>query len=348
MMRVETVRRRGGRWVSLVGSLVIATTLRAQPAPQPAPAGDVVGVGNFAHIVADLDRSLGFYRDVLGLPVTATIPFGPNEAVAKFGHTEGGQSRVAVVKVPGIAMGIELIEYKDIERAAQNPRFYDPGAANMSMRVRDLDALFPKIAAYPGVRIITEGGKPATLTTPNGTLHAVFLQDPDGFVVELLDVANPPADAPPGPVLGGGAFEPAVRNSEESVKFYNELLGFDFKLGAAFNDNAQMAATAGAPGASFRQSTARIPGTAMPMTLIEFKDIERKELSGRTQDPGTTVVQLVVKDVGALATKLHAAGVPFVTTGGQPVEVAPGLKIVIVKDPNNLLLELVERAPRPN
>ncbi len=84
----------------------------------------------------------------------------------------------------------------------------------------------------------------------------------------------------------------------------------------------------------------------MPMTLIEFKNIERKELSGRTQDPGTTVLQLIVKDVAALSAKLKAAGVPFVTTGAEPVQVAPGLKIVIVKDPNNLLLELAERGPR--
>jgi hypothetical protein len=45
-----------------------------------------------------------------------------------------------VPKVPGLAMGVELIEYKDIERKAQNPRSYDPGAANLALRVRDLDA----------------------------------------------------------------------------------------------------------------------------------------------------------------------------------------------------------------
>jgi hypothetical protein len=28
------------------------------------------------------------------------------------------------------------------------------------------------------------------------------------------------------------------------------------------------------------------------------------------------------------------------------IQVAPGLKIAIVKDPNNMLLELAERAPR--
>ena len=91
----------------------------------------------------------------------------------------------------------------------------------------------------------------------------------------------PAANAPAGPVIGGGTFEPTVANSEASVRFYNDLLGFNFTLGAAFNDNQQMAATAGAPGASFRQSTATIPGTSQAMTLIEFKNIERKELSGR-------------------------------------------------------------------
>jgi catechol 2,3-dioxygenase-like lactoylglutathione lyase family enzyme len=340
-----TPAARGRFWLWVAGAIVASTSLNAQ-APQPAPAGDVVGVGNFAHIVADLDKSLGFYRDVLGLEVTGTIPFGPNDAVAKFGHTEGGQSRVAVLKVPGLAMGVELIEYKDIERKAQNPHFSDPGAANLALSIRDLDSLFAKVAGYPGVNVLSKGGKPATITTPNGTLHAVFVQDPDGFVVEMLDVANPPADAPPGPVISGNAFEATVRDSEQSVKFYNELLGFDLKLGAAFNDDQDMAATAGAPGASFRQSTARIPGTAVPFTLIEFKNIERKALSGRTQDPGTTVLQLIVRDVTALTAKLRAAGVPIVTTGGEPVQVAPGLKIAIVRDPNNMLLELAERGQR--
>jgi catechol 2,3-dioxygenase-like lactoylglutathione lyase family enzyme len=315
----------------------------AQAPPQPAPPGEVVGVGNFAHIVASLDASLGFYRDLLGLQVTNSIPFGPNDAVAKFGHTEGGQSRVAVLRVPGLAMGVELIEYKDIERRPQRPHFVDPGAANIALRVRDLETLFPKIQKYPGVTVLTAGGKPVTIKTPNGVLHAVFIQDPDGFVVEMLGVANPPADAPPGVVIAGSAFEATVRDSEQTVKFYNERLGFDLKLGAAFNDNQEMASTAGAPGASFRQSTARIPGTAVPFTLIEFKNAKRKELLGRTQDPGTTVLQLVVRDVTALTAKLKAAGVPIVTTGGVPVQVAPGLKIAIVKDPNNMLLELVER-----
>jgi hypothetical protein len=67
----------------------------------PAPAGEVVGVGNFGHIVADLDKSLAFYRDVIGLTVTVTQPFAANDAIMKMGATEGGQSRIAVLDVPG-------------------------------------------------------------------------------------------------------------------------------------------------------------------------------------------------------------------------------------------------------
>ena len=332
------------RWLLAAALASCAASLGAQESRAPAPPGEVIGVGNFAHIVANVDESLKFYHDVLGLEVGVTQGFAPNPAIEKLGHTEGGQSRIAVVKVPGIALGIELIEYKDIKREPQRPRFFDPGAANFAMRIRDLDGLFPKVAAFPGVKIITAGGKPVTIKTPNGTLHAVFVQDPDGFVVEMLDAPNAPAGE--GHVLSGSAFEATVANSEESVKFYKELLGFDMKLGTAFNDNQEMSSTAGAPGASFKQSTATIPGTSVPFTLIEFKNIERKKLSGRTQDPGTTVLQLVVKDVAALTAKLKAAGVPVVTTGGGPVQVVPGLDIAIVRDPNNMLLELVQRAPR--
>ena len=81
----------------------------------------------------------------------------------------------------------------------------------------------------------------------------------------------------------------------------------------------------------------------MAYTFIEWKNIDGKLLSGRTQDPGTTVLQLRVRDVTALTAKLKAAGAQVVTTGGAPVQVAPGLKISIVRDPSNVLLELFER-----
>jgi catechol 2,3-dioxygenase-like lactoylglutathione lyase family enzyme len=319
---------------------VLRVALAAIVIVQAAPAGadDVVGVGNFSHIVSSLDRSLEFYRDVLGLEVTASQPFSPNPAIMTLGNTPGAQSRFTALRVPGSGIGVELIEYKGIERKAQNPRFQDPGAANLALQVRDLGAILPRLQKF-GAKVITDGGKPAAI----GNGMYLFVQDPDGFVVELAQ-GTPPANSqvPASSNIYGGQFELTVADSAQSVKFYNELLGYSMQLGETFNDNQLMARTAGAPGASFRQSRSMIPGTSVAMTLIEFKDIDRKPLTGRVQDPGTAILQLRVLDVTELTAKLKAAGVPVVTTGGAPVEVRPGLKISIVRDPNNLMLELIQ------
>ena len=302
---------------------------------------EISGVGNFAHIVASMDKSLEFYRDTLGLEVTVNQPFSPNPAIMKLGNTPGAQSRFLALKVPGSDLGIELIEYKDIERKPQHPKFVDPGAANMALRVRDIAGIYEKLQKI-GATILTRGGKPVSIGTGGGAY--LFVQDPDGFVVELSQ-GTPPANSPVPATSNvfGGAFETTVADSATSVKFYTELLGLNMPLGATFNDNQLMADTAGAPGASFRQSGATIPGTSARLTLIEFKNIARTPLKGRVQDPGTAILQLTVRDVTALTAKLKAAGVPVITTGGVPVDLGNNLKIALVRSPDNLILELVQR-----
>ena len=338
------VRRRAALSLLALFWLATGAPLAAQT-PASTPTGDVLGVGNFVHVVADLDRSLAFYRDVLGLTVAPAPPFAPEGAVPKLDAIVGGKSRSVALDVPGLELGVQLIEFQGVKRNLQRPRFYDPGAANLALRMRDIDAVFERIVRFPGARVITAGGKPVTMTTPRGVTHIVFVQDPDGFVLELSQVTSPPADAPKGNIIGG-AFEPSVVDNAESVQFYNALLGFRFPPGGEWNDSPQMAATAGAPGASFRQSRTTIPGTSDAMTLIQFKNIAGRRLTGRMQDPGTTVLQLLVRDVTALTARLKANGVPVLTTGGAPVEIVPGFKISLVRDPNNVLLELVERASR--
>ena len=114
--------------------LIFAATLPAQNAQS----GAITGVGNFSHIVTSLEKAVEFYRDVIGLTVvTPPQQFSGNPAIMKMGNTPGAQSRIAVLRAPGTAIGVELIEYKDIDRKPANPRFQDPGAANLQVRVRD-------------------------------------------------------------------------------------------------------------------------------------------------------------------------------------------------------------------
>lgn len=315
--------------------LTLTATASTQTFAQTA---DITGVGNFSHIVNDMDRALRFYRDVIGLEVGNSAPWSPNPAIMKLGNTPGAQSTFVALRVPGSDMGVELIEYKDINRRVQAPRFVDPGAANFAFRVRDLAPILAKLPGS-GAKIITEGGKPTVL----GNNQYVFLQDPDGFVVEL--VAGPaPADSkvPATSNVYGGAFELTVNDIERSATFYRELLGIAMSPVGAWNDNQTMASTAGAPGAHFRQSRSPIPGSSTVFTLIEFRNVPRTPLTGRVQDPGTPILQVRVRDVDTLTKKLKAAGVPVITEGGVAVELRPGLKIVLVKDPDNLILEFMQ------
>jgi catechol 2,3-dioxygenase-like lactoylglutathione lyase family enzyme len=294
------------------------------------PAQEVAGAGNFSHIVANLDKSLEFYHDVLGLELVAPAgKFDPNPAIMKLGDTTGAQSRMVQLRVPGSAVGVEIIEYKDIDRKPARPRFQDPGAANLSLRLTEFDAVVARLKKA-GVKILTKGGEPVTI---QGT-HSFFVQDPDGFIVELSQSKT-----------AGGGFETTVNNLEETIAAYRAL-GLQPTAANAWNGDKAMTDNAGTPGAQFRQSRASIPAPAgapaAAIAFIEFKDIDRMPLHTRVQDPGSAILQLNVRGLEAMLPKLKAAGFTVVSTGGVPVDLGGG-KIALVRDLNNLVLELIER-----
>ena len=88
-----------------------------------------------------------------------------------------------------------------------------------------------------------------------------------------------------------------------------------------------------------------MPGTAFSITAIEFKDIERKSHGTRLQDPGTAMLQLMVGDVDSLLKRLKAGGAAVVSVGGEAVTMG-ALRLAVVRDPNNLFLELIQRPQR--
>ena len=321
---------------SLIPSLALAAILSAQT-PPPAPPGDVIGAGNFSHVVTRLEKSVAFYHDVLGLDI-ATPPqaFSPNPAIMKMTNAIGGQSRIAVLKIPGAQFGVELIEYKDIDRTPANPRFQDPGEGNLALRVRDIDSVVDRLRKA-GARVLTGAGKPVEV---QGIEKGFFVQDPDGFVVELAQPIPLPAKTDSASNVIGASIEVTIADTDQTVKFYRDLLGFQVRPGDSFNGNKLMAETAGVPGGQWRQSHATLPGTRVGLTWIEFRNIDRKPMHTRVPDPGTALIQLRVRDIDALVKKLKAGGATVVAPDGEPVSIGP-VKIAVVRDPNNLYLELI-------
>lgn len=327
---------------------VVLITIPGASAQTPAEPGVVVGVGGFSHIVENVDRSIAFYRDVLGLELpNPPRPFAGVPWIMAMGNTPGAQSRPARLRIPGSTLEVELIDYKDIDRHAAHPRFQDPGAASLILTVRDINTVMTKLKAAHA-HINSKGGEPAAIQGPNGsTGHVVFVQDPDGFFVEISqrDPA-PPTTAPASSNVIGGAFEIIVADLDQTVHLYRDILGFKTQPPTAWDGTKLMMETAGTPGAEFRRTAALIPGTSVMTVFMQFKDIQRKPIHTRVQDPGTPILQLGVKDIDATVAALKAAGVTVISKDGVPVVNGPA-KFCIVRDPNNLFLELFQRGPRP-
>jgi len=304
----------------------------------------ITGVGNFSHIVANMDRSIEFYRDVIGLDLSGQPgAFSGNPAIMNLGNTPGAQSRAAMFRVPGSAMGVEIIEYKDIDRKPVQPRFQDPGAATLILSVRDIDAIVARVKKSTG-RIQTLGGAPATI---QAGAKAIFLQDPDGFFIELSQrTPAPETTAPATANVIGGNFEIMVADTDKTMRLYKEALGFEPQASTAFDGNKLLMDTVGTPGAQFKRSVATIPGTSVFMAFLEFKDIDRKPIHTRTQDPGTPILQLRARDVDGLAKAWKAAGGEIVSANGEPVNLG-ATKIVLLRDPNGLMLEILPVPQQP-
>jgi catechol 2,3-dioxygenase-like lactoylglutathione lyase family enzyme len=328
------------RIIATIPIVAIAAAVSLLPphlAAQTTPSGSIVGVGNFSHIVASLERSVEFYRDVVGLELPGPPRLFSGDTAMKVGNTPGAQSLFTTLPVPGSPLGVEIIEYRNIERQPAARRFQDPGAAKLVLTVRDIDAVVVR-ARKMGARINTTGGLPVSF--PDGS-RVIVLQDPDGFFVELIQPSAAPETTSPGSsnVIGSG-FELAVEDIDRTVRLYREALGFELQTGSTFTGAKFLMEATGTTGAQVKRSAVRIPGSPVTLAFLEFKELDRKALRSRFQDPGTPILQLRVRDIQAVTNAWKRAGGEVVTADGEPVNLG-NLTLVVLRDPNNLMLELI-------
>ena len=131
--------------------------------------------------VSNLERSLAFWRDVLGFELSHRS-HQTGELAAEITGVPGVEILIAVVKAPGHK--IELLEYRaPQDRKAADLRPCDVGHVHVALIVDDLDAVLEKIAASGW----KAAGKPQTLTMgPNAGKRVIYVRDPDGTTIEFM------------------------------------------------------------------------------------------------------------------------------------------------------------------
>jgi catechol 2,3-dioxygenase-like lactoylglutathione lyase family enzyme len=198
--------------IRILAAALFATTALAQ-------SSDVVGVGTFIHVVADLDKTMRFYGDDLGLErngAPGPRAFSVNPVVEGLYDAKGSQSRVAVFRIPGSPLGVEFAEFKDVSQKPVRPNVQDPGASVLVLSLPNIDSVITRLKA-DGLILAGDG----------------LVRDPDGFFVQLVQGE------------AGAKLKLTVASLDRTLQLFRDQLGFRPETGK------DSVATAKVPGTDF-------------------------------------------------------------------------------------------------
>jgi catechol 2,3-dioxygenase-like lactoylglutathione lyase family enzyme len=150
---------------------------------------NVVGV-RLRHTVANLERAVALYRDVLGFRGGSVPPDYYNEpsVLELLGVPENTLWRFTMLVVPTSGLAIELMEFKGARRP-EPADIADPGATRIQLRVTDVDAAVADLTRAGGT-VISTGGRPLDLAAGDVPLKVATVRDPDNWFLVLIQ--SPP------------------------------------------------------------------------------------------------------------------------------------------------------------
>jgi|WetSurMetagenome_2_1015567.scaffolds.fasta_scaffold139170_1 catechol 2,3-dioxygenase-like lactoylglutathione lyase family enzyme len=343
----------------------IWATLDAPPAGV-APAGDVLRPGHLGRQIGNVELMIHFYNDLIGLdllgPRGRPRPFGSKEtgpALLEFVQLGQGvpnpmdaRNRAVILPISGTSpakgseMAIEAIEIKNIASKPYKPSISDPGASHIKLFVRNLDKTLA-ILKDELVPVITVGERPVTLSDYpglSGKIRAVFVRDPDGYPVCLMELTPPPAStsSPESNILGA-RIAMVVDDLETTCRWFQNLVGPDLKfwLSPGFMGDRAFADLTNTPG-QFRMAMALIPGSPVIMEFIEYKDHRKNYVRPHIQDPGAAHILFMSKDVDIVMPRMKAAGLTTLSATGQPVFIGPTTRSFFVTNPDGFWAEFMD------
>jgi catechol 2,3-dioxygenase-like lactoylglutathione lyase family enzyme len=153
----------------------------------------LVDTWHFSFTVSDIEQSIHFYRDILGL-VLVHRQEQANEYTRRFVGYPNAHLRVAQFRIEGAPVGrsghlLELVQYvaplgEKVDTSTKNP-----GTAHLAFQVDDVQAEYERLRGL-GVRFRTE---PVAIEAGinRGGFTCYFL-DPDDITLEIIQPPHRP------------------------------------------------------------------------------------------------------------------------------------------------------------
>ena len=137
--------------------------------------------------VSDLDRSVAFYRDVMGFSYLGELQMTGPETHAMFAKP-GCSARVAYLKGGPALSGppVELIQFTTHQPEKQATELFRTSVSEICFETDDIRGEYRRLKDL-GVEFLSE---PQTFDFTDagfGRSMAVYLRDPDGIILELME-----------------------------------------------------------------------------------------------------------------------------------------------------------------
>ena len=145
------------------------------------------GLWHVSFTVANLERSVVFYRDLLGLELTHTQEQA-NAYTRKLVGYADAHLRVAQFRIPGTPVGhsghhLELVEYVNPKGVRGDPGTCNPGVAHLAFVVQNALEDYARLSAA-GVKFISPPNLIEAGINMGG--YTCYFRDPDEVTLEIV------------------------------------------------------------------------------------------------------------------------------------------------------------------
>lgn len=299
--------------------------------------------------VTDADRSQDFYTQALGFEPISDITVESSD----FSDLEGVAG--AKIRIVTLQLGderIELMQYLNVEGKPipRDSQSNDLWFQHLAIAVSDMDRAYAHLQLFPIEPISVE---PQTIPPGNKAsagVRAFKFKDPDRHDLELIwfppdkgqDKWHQKSDRL---FLGIDHSAIAISNTEQSLKFYCDLLGMQIE-GGSLNWRETQARMDNLPGAKVRITALRPRSGGLGIELLDYLVPPKGRpmpSDWRSCDIAHMQVELIVNDIEQAVDMLRENGVEVVSS--RVVEFAdsscPYRQGCLVKDPDGHALLLI-------
>lgn len=170
-------------------ALLVAGLAAASESDEKTPADEAKGVIRGIHHVAmstvDLERSLAFYRDLLGFKLVARASWPVGRGADAVTGLKDSSGSVAILRLGNAH--IELFEFSSPTPKPADPNrpASDHGFTHLALDVKNVDAVYKRLKAA-GMRF---HAPPQPI---GGGSRGTYGRDPDGNIIEIIEIPNIP------------------------------------------------------------------------------------------------------------------------------------------------------------